>query len=487
MARIEDLEDVGYRVKYDDNGTVVGIVGNRGEPSPFVLATTNKLTGGLEFSYDLGRNPSVPTGAFNIFSASDFAAITAGMSAGLTAEVDYSTLFAGQPTIKITVPAGTSGSKNWLGTVGLEARLPESWDGKDLCCAVMSTNLAAMMPSLAMYIGDATYANHWMKDQGRAGHPDGNTWFVQNNEWRIWKVGTTEATAIPVGGGSPVAARRMRARISSAVTASAATETVWIGFFGVMPKRKKPTFVITLDDGYSTWFDFVAPLARYYDIPVSMGIIGGLVLDDPSNKMSKSQCRALASDKSGLFDLVNHSYDHLYLTDAGNNLLVDEDVWIENFKKNRDFLRNEIGVTGDGPNHVMYPGGRCTYSGYPKLRAAGFLTGRKTNYGWQNGQDQTMATEDLGRYVLSVLTPMEEVGLSVAAVKSLIDASILRNEFAILQGHNFDATSQTNTWSYENLEQIFAYLAQLRAAGTIEIKSWTKWYADLTGRPCAAR
>lgn len=50
MSRSEDLEDVGYRVKYDDAGNVVGIVGNRGEPSPFVLATTNKLTGGSELS-----------------------------------------------------------------------------------------------------------------------------------------------------------------------------------------------------------------------------------------------------------------------------------------------------------------------------------------------------------------------------------------------------------------------------------------------------
>ena len=178
----------------------------------------------------------------------------------------------------------------------------------------------------------------------------------------------------------------------------------------------------------------------------------------------------------------------MYLTDAGNNLLVPEDDWIANFDKNRKFMREELGVLGDGPSHAMYPGGRCTYSGYKKLRANGFLTGRKTNYGWQNSQDQSLGTgDDMGRYVLSVLTPMEGVGLSVATVKALIDASILRNEFAILQGHNFGVTSQTSTWANENLEQIFAYLATLRDAGTIEIKSWSRWYADLAGRPCSSR
>lgn len=339
-----------------------------------------------------------------------------------------------------------------------------------------------------MYIGDATNANLYMKDQDRAGHPDGVAWYQQPNEWRLWKVGTTAAgaTAVPVSAGSPTVARRMRAKLMSNLTASSRDESLWLGFFGPMPARKKPTIVITLDDGYRSWLDFVAPLARYYDIPVSMGIIGGLL--DTGNKMTKAQARALANDKTGLFDLVNHTYSHVYLTDPGGVPLMTEPEWIADTLKNAAFLRDEIGVRGDGPMHVMYPGGRNTFALYGALRDAGFLTGRDVQYCWQNGQDQSLGTgDDLGRYVLSVLTAMEETTKSVADVKVSIDQCIARNEFGILQGHNFAPASGTSTWAYENLEQVFAYLAQKRAAGEVEIKTWSRWWAELSGRACDLR
>lgn len=439
------------------------------------------------FRHSLAEN-GLPTGAWNISPHWDLANVITDISAGLTASVDYDVTFAGQPTVRIDIPAGTSGVRKLLGTIGATARIPEGWDLKNLCVATRSTKGDQIQSSIGMYIGDATNANLYLKDQDRAGHPDGVAWYQQPNEWRMWKVGTTAAgaTAIPVSAGSPTVARRMRAKLMANLTASAQDEKIWIGFFGMMPDRKKSTIVITLDDGYRPWFDFVAPLARYYDIPVSMGIIGGLL--DTSNKMTKAQARALANDKTGLFDLVNHTYNHVYLTDPGGVPLMTESEWIADALKNAAFLRNEIGVRGDGPMHVMYPGGRNTFALYGALRGAGFLTGRDVQYCWQHGQDQTLgAGDDLGRYVLSVLTTMEETTKSVADVKAAIDKCIARNEFGILQGHNFAAASETSTWAYENLEQVFAYLATKRASGEIEIKSWSRWWADLSGRPCDLR
>lgn len=229
------------------------------------------------FRHSLAEN-GLPTGAWNIFPHWDLANVITDISAGLTASVDYDVTFAGQPTIRIDIPAGTSGVKKLLGTIGATARIPEGWDLKNLCVATRSTKGDQIQSSIATYIGDATNANLYSKDQDRSGHPDGIAWYQQPDEWRIWKVGTTAAgaTSIPVSAGSPTVARRMRAKLMSNLTASTQDEKIWIGFFGMMPSRKKPTIVITLDDGYRSWADFVAPLARYYDIPVSMGIIGGL-------------------------------------------------------------------------------------------------------------------------------------------------------------------------------------------------------------------
>ncbi len=120
--------------------------------------------------------------------------------------------------------------------------------------------------------------------------------------------------------------------------------------------------------------------------------------------------------------------------------------------------------------------------------AAGFLTGRKNQICWMHGQDQTLSTgEDDGRFVLNVITTIEESSRSVADVKTAIGSLKTRKEVGILEGHNFAAASGTNTWSRENLEELFAWLYSERAAESLEIKSQSRWYADLTGRACSLR
>ena len=174
------------------------------------------------------RNP-----IFDILPPWDVANISGDTSAGLTVSVDNNVLFAGRPTIRIDVPAGTSGAKNLIGTTGATAYLPDGWDLKNLCIAVRCTN-TAIFPSISTTIGDATYTNRWNKDKSKEGHPDGYTFPNRNNEWCFLKCGSaTDPAAIAVTGGSPVVARRMRAKIAASLVSSAAAETLWIGFVGI--------------------------------------------------------------------------------------------------------------------------------------------------------------------------------------------------------------------------------------------------------------
>lgn len=419
----------------------------------------------------------LPFGAFNILPFWDLPNIKGDTAAGLTVSVDYDTTFAGQPTIRIDIPAGTSGVKNLLGTTVATAYIPNPWDLTDLCVAVRCTN-PDIFPSISQTIGDATYANRWNKDKIKEGHPDGYTFPNRPNEWCFLKCGSVSApAAIAVTAGAPVVANRMRAKIATTLTSSTSNESIWIGFFGILPARSKPTVVLTMDDGYATWFNFVAPLCRYYNIPVSMGVVGSLL--DTSGKLTTAQAYALAHDQSRLFDLTNHTYSHITLI-AGAN----EADQLDCFKKNRDFMRNTLGITEDGPLHVVYPGGVTSLAQYANLKAAGFLTGRKNQICWMHGQDQTLATgEDDGRFVLNVVSTYEDTK-TVADVKTAIDGIIARNEVGFLEGHNFASASAANTWAYQNLEELFADLAARRDAGTLEIKSTSRWYADLTGRPC---
>lgn len=423
------------------------------------------------------RQGALPAGWFDILPYWDLANISGETAAGLTVSVDYDVTFCGRPTLRIDIPAGTSGAKNLIGTTGATAYVPNPWDLKNLCVAVRCTN-PAIFPSISQTIGDATYTNRWNKDKIKEGHPDGYTFPNRANEWCFLKCGSSTAPeAIGVTAGSPVVANRMRAKIAATLTSSAVNESMWIGFFGILPALKKPTVIITLDDGYDTWYDFVMPLAKYYNIPVSMSIVGSLL--NTVGKLSTDQAYALAHDQSKLFDLTNHTYDHTTLV-AGTN----EKQQLADFVANRDFLRGTLGISEDGPLHVVYPGGVTSLAQYAGVKAAGFLTGRKNQICWMHGQDQTLATgEDDGRFVLNVVSTIEDTK-TVADVKTAIDGIETRNEVGLLLGHNFAAASTTNTWARQNLEEIFADLAARRDAGSIYVKSMSRWYADLTGRLC---
>lgn len=424
------------------------------------------------------NNANLPTGAFDILPYWDLTNITGDTTAGLTVSVDYNVTFAGRPTIRIDIPAGTSGTKNLIGTTGATAYIPNPWDLKNLCVAVRCTN-TAIFPSISQTIGDATYANRWNKDKIKEGHPDGYTFPNRNNEWCFLKCGSVTApAAIAVTGGSPTVANRMRAKLAVSLTSSASNESMWIGFFGILPARPKPTVIVTMDDGYVTWYDFVRPLAKYYNIPISMAIAGSLL--NTTGKLTTAQAYALAHDPSRLFDLTNHSYNHLTLI-AGSN----EAAQLDDFIRNRDFMRNTLRITEDGPLHLVYPGGVTSLAQYAGVKAAGFLTGRKNQICWMHGQDQTLATyEDDGRFVLNVVSTYADTD-TVANVKTAVDGIVTRNEVGLLEGHNFANASTTDTWARQNLEELFADLDARRTAGTIEIKSMSRWWADLTNRPCS--
>ncbi len=444
----------------------------------FPYSTDNSLEAHLSEHAALGMSTgaAVPTGWFDILPYWDLTNVSGDTAAGLTTSVDYNVTFAGRPTIRIDVPAGTSGAKALLGTSAATAYIPNPWDLKNLCVAVRCTN-TAIFPSLSQTIGDATLANRWNKDKTKEGHPDGYSFPNRNNEWCFLKCGSATApAAIAVTAGSPVVANRMRAKFATTLTSSASNESIWIGFFGILPSRKKPTVIVSMDDGYLTWYDFIRPLAKYYNIPVSMSIAGGIL--GTGNKMSIAQARELAADSSRLFDFNNHSYSHLYLV-AGK-----EAEQINDFMLNVSFMRDTLGVIGDGPLHMIYPGGVTSLAQYAQAKTAGFLTGRKNQPCWMHGQDQTLASgEDDGRFVQNVVAVLDST-TTIGDVKTAVDGIETRNEVGILEGHNSASASAVDTWSRQNYEELFADLATRRDAGTVEVKSISRWYADLTGRPC---
>jgi len=448
-----------------------------------LTVAVDKLTGKIEL-WANGQQVSVGSSAargmwpFEILPLQDTQNIIGATSGAVTAQLDQAVLFSGRPTLRIDVPAGLSGLVTVAGTNAATASVPTDWNLEDLCVALKATSIN-QVSAVYPYIGDATFANYWAKNQTKTTYAFPDSGFIESNKWAFFHVGDANGpTTIPVASGSPSLATRMRAKLSIILNASDSPQSIWIGFFGVLPKRKKPTIIMTMDDGYNTWWSFVAPLARYYDIPVSMGIIGTQV--GQTGYMTADRIMSLFHDPSGLFDIVNHSYSHLYYD--GSNA----ESCVSDYENNLSYLRS-IGITGNGPKHVFYPGGASDMNLYRAMQSHGFLSGRKLHPCWVFGRDQTMTfSEDQGRYVLNVLSNMQNTA-TVAEVTGAIDGAVTRNECAVLMGHSWGASNSSLMWKYENLEGVFAYIANLRDSGQIECKSITRWYADLRGETCSRR
>lgn len=182
MSRIEDLEDVGYRVKYDDLGKVVDIIGNRGEPSPFVLAQTNPLTGGLELS--AGGTP-VAVGSIVSIGASNYYGFALRASqGGFGSPLDQSGKL-NDPQINTTLfPAARQNSTAYsLGAY----RAPSALNGKLYKCTTAGTSAASEPAGMAAAAIGATVTD------GTA------VWTVERGPWYSSAAGFQHITSIASG------------------------------------------------------------------------------------------------------------------------------------------------------------------------------------------------------------------------------------------------------------------------------------------------
>ena len=244
-----------------------------------------------------------------------------------------------------------------------------------------------------------------------------------------------------------------------------------------MPKHKKPTIIWTIDDGYKSWYNFIAPLFKHYDMPVSMAIDSGLV--GQANYLTAAQIKELYDDPSRLFDFVNHGVNNQSYVSLGAA------PYFQTLENTKAFLQG-IGIKGDGPLHHPYVQSVWGNDLVDLMAAGGYLSARASAYQKTHGKDQLIVGDKL-RWHLNIATTLTNTK-TLAQANADIDTVIADAGFGMINAHDFGLTADsTYKWSYADTQQFVGRLAALRDAGTIEIPSWTKWYADLTGRPCGRR
>ena len=403
-----------------------------------------------------------------VLSVEDAALWDDRAGAGMTVAVDTAVLFDGRPTLRIDIPALSSGTYR-VGTTAAVCDMPTSWDGKGLTIAMMTSNAAAVVGAASVFLGDAGFANY--NDHNGlirpANVPQAN-WVA--NEWMVGRCTTATAT------GSPTFPGQKRLRLNFTVTSNASATTLWIGFLGIVAP-KKTTVVVSIDDGYRTGYDFVAPLARYYSIPVSFGI-DRFYIDTNSTYMTSAMIRELHADTSDLFEFVTHGFNNTSLSGAGSAA-----AYTQQNVETRAYLRS-LGIAGDGPNHHPWVQSVYDNAAVAAMKAAGFLSARiggstpKSVWDshWPSLQDKQVFQQ------LAAISPT--TGLTVNDLQTAVTAAVTEGygvtHVNMHQAGAADAASPM-TWTWAKWIDTFQWLDAQRTAGNIDIKCWGRAYADSVG------
>ena len=388
---------------------------------------------------------------------------------GLTLSIDTTVTFDGQPTLKLTIPAGSSGTYR-VGTSGATLYMPYNWDGTQLAVPVRSSNMTAVSPLTGVLLGDSTFTNYYTftGQKDAANVPQAN-WVA--GDWIIAR-GT-----VATGTGSPSFTGLKRLRINFTVTSVGTETNVWIG--GVfIANPKKSTVIISIDDGYASGYSFVADVARYYKIPISFGIDSYYIGRD--NYMTAAQIQELHADKSNLFEFVTHGYSNHNISTSTVEAYIAEQV------QTRSYLRS-LGVMGDGPNHHPWVQSLYSNTAQTQLKAAGFLSARAGAATPLSMHDALMQTGDEKRLYQLLNCCTLTTGLSLAQAQTAVTTAISTENYGVthVNAHDFataDAASPP-TWSYDKFIDLMGWLDGQRTSGNCDIKTWGQWYADLVGLP----
>jgi len=386
--------------------------------------------------------------------------------AGMTVSVDTAVMFDGKPTLRLDIPAGSSGTYR-VGTTAATIAQPYNWDGKQLAMAVMSSNMTACDGFTGVLLGDSGLATnlYTLTGQRNAANVPEAAWVA--NEWML-----THGTIVTPTG-APTTAGLKRLRVNFTITSVGTATSLWIGFIGAVAP-KKTTVVLSIDDGYASGYSFIAPLARYYKIPVSFGI--DRFYTGTANYMTAAQIQELHADPSNLFEFVTHGYNNLNVTGR-------DDAYVQDQIDTRAFLRS-LGINGDGPKHHPWVQSLQTNQALAGLKAAGFLSARIGAVTPKSVHDSHFYTGQDKRAFQLVNCTTLTTGLTLAAAQTAITAAVTEGYgMTHVNAHDFAAADAASppTWSYDKMVDLMGWLDAQRTAGNIDIMAWGRWYGAASG------
>ncbi len=391
--------------------------------------------------------------------------------AGCTWTLDTDVLFNGRPTIRLDIPANTAGTAR-IGTTGAaKCSLPNAWDGLSMKCAIRSSNLTCVSGIDPRISNDLTLAGNyaWAQELNLASVPEPN---YAAMDWIIYQpdvptaIGTAPAWPGSISG-------QIRHRFQFPVTSVPTATSVWIGFFGVV-KRRKPKLIMSFDDGFASWRQFAIPLLRYYNIPASFHVSTANI----NANFTASDVQAIHNDASGLFEVGNHGVDN-----NGYNL-DGAGAYYGKMQTCRDWLYS-LGIRGDSIHHHAWVQGQRGNDIIAMARDGGFLSCRATVMSQLGCDDQLAYTGQEKWMYLQPSCSQPGAGVSLANLQASVNTATVTKKHGCshINWHDFGAAdSAAPAWSYDKFADACAWLRSQADAGVFELTTYSRATAAASGR-----
>lgn len=458
---------LGAMVKLDEWGDVSEIVDESG------LAVAALEPAGIASSaikWQAKQKISPWAGAILPTGTARMSEWAAGVTSG-TVSVDTSVLFGGRPTTKAVVTGEATGTAFEVGfSSALQIVQGAAAEVLDNYVAI-AVHSPVPVYTAKIYIGDATFDNYY--EIAASDFVDlGGGWSLLYADAKGAGVVTTSGTPDLVG--------PKRMKVTCLTSQLVGPGTYRIGYAGVV-KRTKATVVLTCDDNYIEWYNYLFPAMVERGIPGSFSIDAGYV--GTAGFMSEAQLREVIDAHGDLIEYVNHGANNIAYTSG------TADAYKQTILQCDDLL-TRIGIPDASRKIHTYVQGSYDQALIDWLVGEGYVSAREVGASdrSQNHLAAHLSVPNASKQSLYAIPAGCNLGASqpVSTVIGYIENAKARGEAFFLMGHEFKAAPGTQTYvagyhETHGMSNLLDYLAAERDAGNIDLMKWSQ-YVDSMSR-----
>ena len=396
-----------------------------------------------------------------------------------TIAIDSAVKFGGRPTTRVDFTGTASGTAFEIGVPTAAVRIQGA--ARVLLSGYVAIAVKATVPvsAVKLYIGDGSFANYYeisIADNAV------NAVVDIGNGWRLLLADTTVAGVVTASG-SPDLDGLKRMKVTCFCSSNPTAGSVWLGYAGAIPKPK-PTVVLTCDDGYSEWFDYLFPAMVERGIPGSFSVDAGYI--GKAGFMTSSQFVDTLSTNGDMIEFVNHGANNVAYS-AGTAAQYKQNILA------CDAVLSGWGVPSASRKIHTYVQGQYDQALIDWLIAQGYTSAREV--GGSNRSQFNIAAllsqpniSRHSRYAIPAGCQLD-VSQPVNTVIDYIETAKAKGGAFFIMGHEFKAAPGAQAYvagyhATHGMSNLLDYLASERDAGNIDLIKWSEYVKSFrTGRP----